>query len=166
MDERGYDPDASSVSFAGFLPVEKPQFVCVIVVDDPRKERWGGSVAAPAFQRVMQRIVHLPGGLLANRPVAEHLVPTRVVPDLRGMTRSAAHLTAQLRGIEVRAEGHGSVVVWQVPPPGEEVLMGVDIGWQMGEDISHLSDVEALEGRQMRLLEVLEQGRNLPARGL
>ena len=30
--------------------------------------------------------------------------------------------------------------------------MGVDIGCQMGEDISHLSDVEALEGRQMRLL--------------
>ena len=166
VDERGYDPDASIVSFAGFLPVEKPQFVCVIVVDDPRKERWGGSVAAPAFQRVMQRIVHLPGGLLADRPVAEHLVPTRVVPDLRGMTRSAAHLTAQLRGIEVRAEGHGSVVVGQVPPPGEEVLMGVDIRCQMGEDISHLSDVEALEGRQMRLLEVLEQGRNLPARGL
>jgi len=166
VDERGYDPDASIVSFAGFLPVEKPQFVCVVVVDDPRKERWGGSVAAPAFQRVMQRIVHLPGGLLADRSVAEHLVPTRVVPDLRGMTRSAAHLTAQLRGIEVRAEGHGSVVVGQVPPPGEEVLMGVDIGCQMGEDISHLSDVEALEGRQMRLLEVLEQGRNLPARGL
>ena len=165
-DGRGYDPDASIVSFAGFLPVEKPQFVCVIVVDDPRKERWGGSVAAPAFQRVMQRIVHLPGGLLADRPIAEHLVPTRVVPDLRGMTRSAAHLTAQLRGIEVRAEGHGSVVVGQVPPPGEEVLMGVDIGCQMGEDISHLSDVEALEGRQMRLLKVLEQGRNLPARGL
>ena len=114
-DGRGYDPDASIVSFAGFLPVEKPQFVCVIVVDDPRKERWGGSVAAPAFQRVMQRIVHLPGGLLADRPIAEHLVSTRVVPDLRGMTRSAAHLTAQLRGIEVRAEGHGSVVVGQVP---------------------------------------------------
>ena len=165
-DGRGYDPDASIVSFAGFLPVEKPQFVCVIVVDDPRKERWGGSVAAPAFQRVMQRIVHLPGGLLADRPIAEHLVSTRVVPDLRGMTRSAAHLTAQLRGIEVRAEGHGSVVVGQVPPPGEEVLMGVDIRCQMGEDISHLSDVQALEGRQMRLLEVLEQGRNLPARGL
>lgn len=165
-DGRGYDPDASIVSFAGFLPVEQPQFVCVIVVDDPRKERWGGSVAAPAFKRVMQRIVHLPGGLLADRPVAEHLVSTRVVPDLRGMTRSAAHLTAQLRGIEVRAEGHGSVVVGQVPPPGEEVLMGVDIRCQMGEDISYLSDVEALEGRQMRLLEVLEQGRNLPARGL
>ena len=165
-DGRGYDPDASIVSFAGFLPVEKPQFVCVIVVDDPRKERWGGSVAAPAFQRVMQRIVHLPGGLLADRPIAEHLVSTRVVPDLRGMTRSAAHLTAQLRGIEVRAEGHGSVVVGQVPLPGEEVLTGVDIRCRMGEDISHLSDVKALEGRQMRLLEVLEQGRNLPTRGL
>ena len=123
-------------------------------------------MAAPAFKRVMQRIVHLPGGLLADRPVAERLVPTRVVPDLRGMTRSAAHLTAQLRGIEVRAEEHGSVVVEQLPPPGEEVLMGADIRCQMGEDISHLSDVEALEGRQMRLLEVLEQGRNLPARGL
>ena len=162
----GYDPDASIVSFAGFLPVEKPQYVCVIVVDDPRKERWGGSVAAPAFQRVMQRIIHLPGGLLADRPMGGNLVSTRIVPDLRGMTRSAAYLTAQLRGIEVQAEGQGSVVVGQVPQPGEEILVGVDIRCQLGEDVSHLNDVKALEGRQMRLLEVLEQEFNSPARGL
>ena len=138
----------------------------MIVVDDPKKERWGGSVAAPAFKRVMQRIIHLPGGLLADRPMGENLVSTRIVPDLRGMTRSAAYLTAQLRGIEVQAEGQGSVVVGQVPQPGEEILVGVDIRCQMGEDVSHLNDVKALEGRQMRLLEVLEQEFNSPARGL
>ena len=44
--------------------------------------------------------------------------------------------------------------------------MGVDIRCQMGEDVSHLNDVKALEGRQMRLLEVLEQEFNSPARGL
>lgn len=158
---RGYDPDASVVSFAGFLPVEDPHFVCVIVVDDPKKERWGGSVAAPAFQRVMERIVHLPGGLLADTPMPGPMVSTLSVPDLRGMTRSAARLTAQLRGLEVVVEGRGGVVIAQEPEPGEDVLVGVDIRCHMGEDVGYLSDVGELQSRQARMLEILEDERKV-----
>ncbi len=156
-DGSGYDPDASIASFAGFLPAEEPRYVCVVVVDEPRKDRWGGSVAAPAFQRVMERIVHLPGGLLAHAPTAGPVPATITVPDLRGMTRAAARLTAQLRGMEAIAEGGGSVVVDQRPAPGQEVLAGVDIRCQMGEDLSYIDSVEALQRRQAHLFEVMEE---------
>ncbi len=152
----GYDPDASIVSFAGFLPAEKPRYVCVVVVDEPRKDKWGGSVAAPTFQRVMERIVHLPGGLLAHAPMAGPVPATITVPDLRGMTRAAARLTARLRGMEAVAEGGGTVVVAQRPAPGEEVLVGVDIRCQMGEDLSYMDGAQELQGRQARLFEAME----------
>lgn len=55
----GYDKERSVVSFAGMLPAEKPAFVCVVVIDDPRTtevKHGGGSIAAPIWRRVSQRI--------------------------------------------------------------------------------------------------------------
>ncbi len=40
-------------SFIGFAPASDPEFVTLIVVDEPRKSIWGERVAAPAFQKVM-----------------------------------------------------------------------------------------------------------------
>ncbi len=49
------------VSFAGMLPIDKPEFVCVVVIDDPLTTdvpRYGGHVAAPVFSRVSARVAH------------------------------------------------------------------------------------------------------------
>lgn len=56
---KGYDKDRSVVSFAGMLPAEKPAFVCVVVIDDPQTtevKHGGGSIAAPIWRRVSQRV--------------------------------------------------------------------------------------------------------------
>ena len=61
----GYHDSKYVCSFAGMLPAEDPEFVCVVVIDDPsiegdpeteRIERpGGGSVAAPVFARIAER---------------------------------------------------------------------------------------------------------------
>ena len=40
-------------SFIGFAPVEDPEYLVMIVVDEPQKDLFGEVVAAPAFQDVM-----------------------------------------------------------------------------------------------------------------
>ncbi|HZY66210.1 MAG TPA: penicillin-binding protein 2 [Rubrobacteraceae bacterium] len=40
-------------SFIGFAPASDPEYVALIVVDEPQTEYWGEVVAAPAFQRLM-----------------------------------------------------------------------------------------------------------------
>lgn len=119
-DGTGYDPDASIASFAGFLPVENPQYVCVVMVENPRVDGWGGHVAAPAFRRVMERILHLPGGPLVERAVKSVPAEVLAVPDLRGMTRTVAGFQAEMRGIPVVFSGVGDVVIHQSPAPGVE----------------------------------------------
>lgn len=55
---RGYLPNSYTVSFAGMLPAEDPAFVCIVVIDDPRTtkvSRYGGTIAAPAFQKIAER---------------------------------------------------------------------------------------------------------------
>jgi cell division protein FtsI/penicillin-binding protein 2 len=40
-------------SFIGFAPATDPEYVALIVADEPQTEYWGEVVAAPAFQRLM-----------------------------------------------------------------------------------------------------------------
>ena len=47
-------------SFVGFLPADDPKLAILVVVDEPRTEHWGGTVAAPVFQRIAaQAVRHL-----------------------------------------------------------------------------------------------------------
>jgi cell division protein FtsI (penicillin-binding protein 3) len=48
----GYKKNAYISSFAGFVPAQDPRLVDYIAVDEPRKEYYGSSVAAPVFAKV------------------------------------------------------------------------------------------------------------------
>jgi len=60
----GYMSGHYTVSFAGMMPAEKPAFVCVVVVDDPRTtevHHYGGTIAAPIFAKVAARVANRMG---------------------------------------------------------------------------------------------------------
>jgi cell division protein FtsI (penicillin-binding protein 3) len=48
----GYKPGAYVGSFIGFAPAEKPAVVVAVVIDEPTRGYYGGSVAAPVFKEV------------------------------------------------------------------------------------------------------------------
>lgn len=55
-----YAEDRYVSSFAGMAPASNPRFVMVVVVDDPRSDRYyGGYVAAPVFAEVMAEVLRL-----------------------------------------------------------------------------------------------------------
>lgn len=54
----GYEPNASIVTFIGFLPADDPQIVVLVKLDRPR-DYWGSVVAAPVFRRLAERLVIL-----------------------------------------------------------------------------------------------------------
>ncbi len=55
----GYDSQKTVVSFAGYLPAERPEFVGLVVLDEPhtatREENYGGKVAGPIFSRIAEK---------------------------------------------------------------------------------------------------------------
>lgn len=55
----GYDPRWTIASFVGWGPVSDPHFVVLVRFDRPRTSRWGSEVAAPVFQKVVERLVVL-----------------------------------------------------------------------------------------------------------
>jgi cell division protein FtsI (penicillin-binding protein 3) len=48
----GYAKDRFVSSFVGFVPVENPEAVILVVIDEPKKHHYGGTVAAPAFRKI------------------------------------------------------------------------------------------------------------------
>ncbi|MBW2655800.1 MAG: penicillin-binding protein 2, partial [Deltaproteobacteria bacterium] len=51
--QRGYSKNNYISIFAGFAPEENPKLAILVVVDEPRKQYYGGDVAAPAFKTIM-----------------------------------------------------------------------------------------------------------------
>jgi cell division protein FtsI (penicillin-binding protein 3) len=52
-DENGtYAKDKYMASFIGFAPAEKAAVAILVVIDEPRKNHYGGVVAAPAFKKI------------------------------------------------------------------------------------------------------------------
>ncbi len=143
---RGYSPDRFVASFAGWAPRDHPQFVAVVVLDDPHGDYHGGSVAAPVFGAIARRALiardvrperqpperwpfqptersEQAGTMTAEADPGDGAVdkpvatPAGTLPDLAGRTaRQAVAETTQLALVPI-LRGRG-VVVRQNPPPG------------------------------------------------
>jgi cell division protein FtsI (penicillin-binding protein 3) len=51
-----YSKSHYNSSFIGFFPVENPQILCLILVNSPERGKYGGTVAAPIFKEVADKI--------------------------------------------------------------------------------------------------------------
>jgi cell division protein FtsI (penicillin-binding protein 3) len=49
----GYSDTKFVASFVGFAPARKPRLLVAVMVDEPNGDIYGGSVAAPAFQKIV-----------------------------------------------------------------------------------------------------------------
>jgi cell division protein FtsI (penicillin-binding protein 3) len=52
-----YSRNKYTVSFIGFFPADNPQMVCLVIVNSPNEEKYGGKVAAPIFKNITERIL-------------------------------------------------------------------------------------------------------------
>ncbi len=52
-----YSSTSLVTSFIGFAPAEYPQVVIATIIDEPAHNEWGGTVAAPLFRRITERVL-------------------------------------------------------------------------------------------------------------
>jgi cell division protein FtsI (penicillin-binding protein 3) len=48
-------------SFVGYVPANNPRLAMIVVIDEPQGESWGGTVAAPVFNRVGEQVLNYLG---------------------------------------------------------------------------------------------------------
>jgi cell division protein FtsI/penicillin-binding protein 2 len=59
-----YSYSQYNASFIGFFPAEKPSYIILIMVNSPKNGYYGGTVAAPIFKKITERMLH-------NHPLPE-----------------------------------------------------------------------------------------------
>ncbi len=65
---KAYSREHLLTSFVGYLPIDDPRVTICVVVDEPKTEVWGGTVAAPVFRRVAEQVLpHL--GITFQTPI-------------------------------------------------------------------------------------------------
>ena len=127
---RTYSRSKYVSSFIGIVPADAPKMVCLVIVDEPRKGHYGGEVAAPVFQRILEDVRRIPGGPLAPHPPRvqvtqrEFSPPASVVPDVRLIAVEVAQRRLEEYGFRVRVRGQGARVYAQAPAPGEPLGRG------------------------------------------
>ena len=57
--EYGYDPSSTNVSFIGWGPVDDPQFMIYVWLQQPTTSIWSSDTAAPTFAKVAEQTVIL-----------------------------------------------------------------------------------------------------------
>jgi cell division protein FtsI/penicillin-binding protein 2 len=133
----GYAEDEYVSSFIGFLPATEARYICLVVIENPRIGKYGGTVAAPVFRRAMERVLALDGSLspTAFEPALAAAAPTAAtaIPDLRGLSSSRARVQAARRGLTLHLEGEGELVIAQIPGPHARRGAGDVIVCRLGE---------------------------------
>jgi cell division protein FtsI (penicillin-binding protein 3) len=110
-------------SFVGFFPIEDPQVVCLVMMDNPQSgSYYGGTVSAPVFRAIADRIINTSGRFTkAPQPKDE---PTRngiTVPDVRTLQVQIASRLLESHGLKCQTVGTGDIVVRQVTEPGKRL---------------------------------------------
>jgi cell division protein FtsI/penicillin-binding protein 2 len=57
----GYLDNVTNASFVGWGPINNPQFLVYVWLEKPQSSSWASQVAAPVFQRIVERLVVLMG---------------------------------------------------------------------------------------------------------
>lgn len=81
---RAYSKSKYMPTFAGFVPATEPQFVIVVMVDEPVGQYYGGVVAAPVFNMIAQAVL------------GDYAIP----PDDQGFRDALAKLAKKYEGME------------------------------------------------------------------
>ncbi len=127
-------------SFVGYFPADDPKYSCIVVIVNPRRGKYyGGSVAAPVFRKISDKlfasrpdiIIPLPRDTsLSKQPFFHNPLPTTQVqgsmPDVSGMGLKDAIFLLERQGLNVLVNGKG-MVIRQSIPPGTLVTKGTPV---------------------------------------
>lgn len=174
-------------SFIGFAPLDDPQVLTYVMVDEPKGLPYGGVVAAPIFAAIMRDVLHYLGipptekGAEGEPGAASQLPPGLTaprredqveVPDVLNLPLQEARGLAAQAGLAVTVEGQGQTVRGQLPPGGVLVPRGSSLrlftgGPGPGGVAGGLVTVPRLAGKTMREVAQLlgAMGLNLEASG-
>lgn len=136
-----YEEGSYNASFVGFFPADKPEIVCLVMMENPRAGGYYGATAsAPIFKAIADRIINNSGLIVGTVAAAQTVVPgpeteapTVLIPDVAGNDADEASASLKQSGLAAKVIGTGDEVLRQYPPAGSKVERGSIVQLMMSE---------------------------------
>ena len=148
-------------SFVGFFPADNPQYVCLVVMDEPRTSIYGGTTAAPVFRQVATRLVGMDDELQKSLKEEKETYFAKL-SDFSGFKKSVVEKLLIESRIAHEFEGKGSVVIGQTPEIGTAIQENDKVILQLGvpelivaDEVVSVPDVTSMSMREatMKILD-------------
>ncbi|MCK5759739.1 MAG: hypothetical protein KAH33_00495 [Candidatus Delongbacteria bacterium] len=110
-----YSKEDYDASFIGMVPYDDPRLVCLVVIDSPKPYHWGGTVAAPVFKNIIERIYneHRSKIFVDDKDYVSY----KDIPDLLNKSKEQAIDLLKLKDINYKYIGSGNIVSYQSKKP-------------------------------------------------
>ncbi len=107
-------------SFIGAYPANKPEYVVMIIADEPSAGSYYGSVVATPYAKlIFQDIIKYTNAQPQNlEEDLKRMEKNIEMPNLVGVSLTEACSTLVQLGLQYEIQGEGGIVVAQTPPPG------------------------------------------------
>lgn len=110
-------------SFMTFAPADDPQVMFFVLMDEPQGTYYGGTVAGPVIQELMENVLPYLGIEPSYSP-EEQEEKIALVPDVLGLTLEEAKNKLYQAGLMADWDQEEGIVVRQLPPEGQSVNKG------------------------------------------
>lgn len=112
-------------SFVGTFPAKNPDYVILIVADEPGGDSYYGSiVATPYAKMVIEDIIEYKNYTPTNRDELQNYVEEKVMmPSVIGLDVYDAVRVLENMGLQVEIQGDSDMVISQFPKSGQEVVV-------------------------------------------
>lgn len=130
--DKKYSHKRYFASFVGFFPVEDPQVVCLVILDNPKHGGYtGGTTSAPIFHEIAYKLCNVKGVHVQNIGYSKNknlkIASEVIIPDVCNMKYSSAKKVLENQGLLSQCVGDGKVISTQNPKAGTVVKKGSTI---------------------------------------
>jgi cell division protein FtsI (penicillin-binding protein 3) len=134
--EGKYAANSYTASFVGYFPIDDPQVVCLVMMDNPRVNGYyGGTTSGPIFHAIAERIIttsyKFSRTAIAQEPNQNGSI---AVPDVRMLQPLLAKRILEGCGLNSQTFGSGTIVLRQSPEPGKKVEKNESIALILNSD--------------------------------
>lgn len=170
MVKNGRYTTAYRASFAGFFPVEQPEYVCYVMLEEPRTSIYGGYAAGPIFRRITERLAAHEGyknGWMKPQALEQLAqAPIRPLPSLAGFSAQEVEALADTYGLSVEyasdTKGYSLLSSDQLAEADS-----IEVSDRINMDfVSSKMDGELIEVPELRGLSMRQAARILQSAGL
>lgn len=157
------DPDSKPrvSSFCGFAPVDDPQLVVLVMLDEPHGGNiYGGTIVAPVAGKIFADALPYIG-IEAQYSSEELAKISKTVPNLIGSSVESAESELKNKGLSVKVVGSGDSVERQVPSGGQTISNSGTVVIYTGGEASSMVNVPDFSGKSVSAVNQLASQYNL-----